>query len=254
MPDINRITAVIITKNEERNIGRCLDSLIGVADEIVVIDSFSDDVTAEICKNYQLRFIQKEWLGYAETKNFGISLANNPFILSLDADEALSEELRNEILILKDNEISSDGFYLNRLTNYCGKWIYHCGWYPDFKIRLWRKEAGLWEGIIHEEVKLLPAARTGKLKGNILHYSYYSVNEHIEQMIRFTDLMAEDLFQKGKKVTIFRVVLSPLVKFLKSYLLRGGFRDGFYGLVICCLSGMASFLKYAKVYQKYRRI
>jgi glycosyltransferase involved in cell wall biosynthesis len=252
MPDKNSISAVIITKNEERNIDRCLKSLKGIADEIIVVDSFSTDKTEDICRNYRLRFIQEEWKGYAETKNYGNSLASNKFILSLDADEELSEELRDEILQHKKKGMEADAYYLNRLTNYCGRWIHHCGWYPDFKIRLWRKGSGKWEGLIHEEVKLLPGVKAVKLYGNLMHYSYYTINEHLRQMIPFTDLMAEELFIRGKRFSILKVILSPLVKFLKSYFIRGGVLDGFYGLVICSLSATASFLKYAKAYQKFR--
>jgi glycosyltransferase involved in cell wall biosynthesis len=252
MPGANSISAVIIAKNEERNIGRCIDSLSGVADEIIVIDSYSEDNTPAICQSHNIRLIQHQWMGYAETKNFGISHASFSYILSLDADEALSDELREEIRTFKREGFSADAFILNRLTNYCGKWIRHCGWYPDYKIRLWRKEMGKWKGLIHEEVELLPDSSVKSIKGNLLHFSYYSINEHIEQMIRFTDLMAEEIFHKGKRISIFKVIFSPLVKFVKSYIMRGGFRDGFYGLVISILSAMASFLKYAKSYQKFR--
>jgi glycosyltransferase involved in cell wall biosynthesis len=252
MPSANSISAVIITKDEERNIGRCLNSLTEVADEIIVVDSFSTDKTSLICQNHNVHFVQKEWTGYAETKNYGISLATHPFLLSVDADEALSEELRLEIINLKKNGLTSDAYRINRLTNYCGKWIYHCGWYPDYTIRLWRKECGLWKGLIHEEVELAPDLSINRLKGNLLHYSYYSVNEHIQQMVRFTDLMADDLYKKRKKVLLLKMIFSPMVKFLKSYFIRGGFRDGFSGLVICILSSMATFLKYAKAHQKFR--
>jgi glycosyltransferase involved in cell wall biosynthesis len=249
MPSHDCISAIIITRNEEHNIARCLDSLPGVADEIIVIDSFSTDNTPVICKSYDIKFIQKQWMGYAETKNFGISLAAYQYILSIDADEELSDRLREEVRNLKDGNFTSDAYRIKRLTNYCGKWIYHCGWYPDYKIRLWKKDRGQWKGIIHEEVDLANGSSITSLHGDLLHYSYYSINEHIQQMIGFTDLMAEDLFQKGKKVSILKIIFSPIVKFFKSYFIRGGFREGFYGLVICSLSSMATFLKYSKLYQ-----
>jgi glycosyltransferase involved in cell wall biosynthesis len=251
MTALDGISAVIITKNEERNIGRCLDSLNEIADEIIVVDSFSTDKTVSICESKGVRVVQKKWMGYAETKNFGITLAIHPFILSVDADEALSDELRGNIIKLKMEGFRLDAYRLNRLTNYCGKWIYHCGWYPDQKLRLWKKECGQWQGLIHEEVYLKSDCVLGFVEGNLLHFSYYSINEHIQQMMAFTDLMALDLYNKGKKVSLLKLVCSPGVKFLKSYILNGGFRDGFYGFVICSLSSCATFLKYAKAYQLF---
>jgi glycosyltransferase involved in cell wall biosynthesis len=248
----NGISAVIITKDEEKNIERCLKSLLGIADEIIVIDSFSTDQTEAICKRYSARFFLHEWKGYTDTKNYGNSLATFDYILSIDADEALSDTLKTELIELKNQGFKSDAYKINRLTRYCGKWIYHCGWYPDYLIRLWKKGSGQWKGIIHEEVELQPGMITGKLKGHLLHYSYYSINEHLKQMMRFTDLMAEDIVTKGKKVSTIKLMLSPLVKFVKSYFIRGGFRDGFYGLVICILSSMATFIKYAKARQKLK--
>ncbi len=243
------ISAVIITKNEERNIVRCLESLRGVADEIIVVDSFSSDKTIPICESKGVRIFQKPWMGYSETKNYGITLALYPFILSIDADEALSDELRKNIISLKKEGFALDAYKMSRLTNYCGKWIYHCGWYPDRKLRLFKKEAGRWEGLIHEEVHLISDSTVGRVEGDILHYSYYSINEHIQQMIGFTDLMADEINKRGKTVSLSKMFFSPGIKFLKSYIINGGFRDGFYGLVICTLSSMATFLKYAKAHR-----
>ena len=150
------LTAVIITKNEEFNISRCLQSLKDVADEIVVVDSFSTDSTEEICKSFNVRFVQQEWLGYSEQKNFANSLASNDWIFSIDADEVLSDELKKSILELKNKNISDDNvFSMNRLTNYCGHWIRHCGWYPDRKIRIWNRKVGKWQGEIHETIEFL---------------------------------------------------------------------------------------------------
>jgi glycosyltransferase involved in cell wall biosynthesis len=241
------ISCVIITKNEEKNIDRCLKSLQGVVDEIIIIDSFSTDNTKEICRNYNTQFIQTDWKGYSETKNYGNSLATFSYILSIDADEALSKELAKELVNLRNSgRLLADAYYFNRLTNYCGKWIRHCGWYPDSKLRLFKKEKGRWEGVIHEQINMAEDSSITSLKHDLLHYSYYSINEHLYQMIRFTDLMALDYFNKGKKPTILKIIISPLIKFLKSYILQAGFLDGYYGFIICILSSCATFLKYVK--------
>jgi hypothetical protein len=132
------------------------------------------------------------------------------------------------------------------LTNYCGKWIRHCGWYPDTKLRLWKKDKGKWEGLVHEEIVLNQGSSYHCLKGNLLHYSYYSINEHLFQMIQFTDLMARENFNKGRKPGALKIICSPFVKFIKSFFLQAGFLDGYYGFVVCVLSSYATFLKYIK--------
>jgi glycosyltransferase involved in cell wall biosynthesis len=246
MPDTDCITAVIITKNEEKNIERCIDSLHEIADEIIVVDSFSDDRTVDICEKKGVRVFKKQWMGYSESKNYGISLASNRYILSLDADEALSDELRDSLLKLKNRGINFGAYRMNRLTNYCGKWIHHCGWYPDKKLRLWNKDLGRWEGSIHEEVKLTKDVEIGILEGDILHYSYYTINEHLQRISTYTDLLAEEFTARHRSVSYVKIMCSPPLKFIKCYFFQEGFKDGFYGLVICILSSVATFLKYVK--------
>src|SRR3990172_2864038 len=182
-----QLSVVIITFNEEKNIGRCLDSVKTIADEIVVLDSFSTDKTEELCKAKGARFFQHKFDGHIEQKNRAITFAKFPYILSLDADEALSEELKKSILEIKNN-FSADGYYMNRLTNYCGQWIYHCGWYPDKKLRLWDSRKGKWGGINpHDKYELFTSDTAARfLTGNILHYSYYSVEEHYVQAQKFS--------------------------------------------------------------------
>ena len=166
------LTAVIITKNEERNILRCLNSLLDVADEIVVVDSGSTDRTEEICNSFNVKFVQQEWLGYSEQKNFANNLASNDWILSIDADEELSEKLKNSISELKNQRLSDDEvFSMNRLTNYCGHWIRHCGWYPDRKIRIWNRTVGKWQGEIHETIEF-----SAEIKETSASYSIISSN------------------------------------------------------------------------------
>lgn len=244
-----KLSVVIITLNEEKNIARCLRSVEGLSDDIVVVDSGSVDLTESVCKTFGVRFYYHEWMGYAETKNYANSLAIYPLILSLDADEALSDELRESIQAVLQNQ-QSPAYSVNRLTNYCGKWIKHGGWYPDKKIRLFNNEEGYWSGsLVHEILKLKNGAPVGHLKGDLLHYSYNSIAEHIKQSNHFTDLAARKAFESGQKSTLLNVVFSPLIKFKKDYIFRAGFLDGYYGFVICMVSAFATFMKYAKLRQ-----
>jgi glycosyltransferase involved in cell wall biosynthesis len=243
---MNRISAVIITHNEERNIERCLASLADVVDEVVVIDSYSDDRTPEICRSFNVRFEQRPWKGYSDQKNFGNNLASHPWVFSIDADEALSDELKSSLQEFKNQQAVADAYIVNRLTNYCGSWIKHCGWYPDRKMRLWKKELGRWQGHIHEEVKLNTGATMLRLSGDLLHYSYYTIKDHLKQIDLFTDLMAEDNVAKQKGGLVWRILISPTVKFFDSYFFRLGILDGYAGFVVSLMSSYATFLKYVK--------
>jgi len=248
-----KISAVIITLNEERNIGRCIDSLAGIADEIVVVDSGSTDRTEEICKAGEVRFFFHAWEGYLEQKNHANALASHPWILSLDADEALSAELRESILSIKNN-LDFDGYDMNRLTNYCGKWIRHCGWYPDKKTRLFNREKFEWGGErIHEILyKKDKTAKIGLLTGDLHHYSYHSISEHIAQANHFTNLTASLAFDRGKKAGILKIIFSPVIKFIRDYFIKLGFLDGYYGYIVCRISAQATFMKYSKIRQFHK--
>ena len=243
-----KISAIIITLNEERNIGRCLQSLKDVADEIVVVDSFSKDKTEEICKSYGAKFIQHKFEGYIEQKNFALKQESNDFVLSLDADEALSDTLRQSILQLKNNNAVAglDGYKMNRLTNYCGKWIRHGSWYPDRKLRLFNRNKGTWGGDNPHD-KFIPDenAKTGFLKGDILHYSFYSVEEHKKQARKFAEISARSLYARGRRSTVFHILFRPLFKIVRDYIFKLGFLDGYYGLVICAITVKATYIKYS---------
>lgn len=241
------LSVVIITYNEERNIARCLDSVVAVADDIVVVDSFSTDKTKEICLAKGARFITNTFGGHIEQKNFAITQAKYPHILSLDADEALSPELVQSITEVKQNW-QQDGYWTNRLTNYCGQWIKHCGWYPDRKLRLWDSRKGQWGGTNpHDKYELEKGSREGSLKGDILHYSYYTITDHIKQVNYFTDIAAAALYKEGKRSNILHILFAPIIKFLGDYIVRLGFLDGLSGLTISVISAHATFLKYTKL-------
>jgi glycosyltransferase involved in cell wall biosynthesis len=240
------ITALIITYNEERNIGRCIQSLQGVADEILVIDSFSTDRTKEICASYNVRFVENKWINYSEQKNFGQKLASNDYMLSLDADEALSEKLATSIKEIKN----SNSFYLysfKRLTNYCGKWIRHGGWYPDKKTRLYDRRTGHWTGSIHETLVVPEGLKPILLQGDCLHYSYYSVEHHRQKAELFASLMAKEAIAKGKKASQLHLLFKPSFKFISNYFLRLGLLDGYYGFIIAKISAHVTYLKYLKM-------
>jgi glycosyltransferase involved in cell wall biosynthesis len=241
------LSVVIITFNEEKNIERCLRSVVDVADEIIVLDSLSSDRTGEICQQFNVTFIEQPFLGYVEQKNKALEYASNPHVLSLDADEALSDELKKSILEIKNNW-QHDGYCFNRLTNYCGTWVRHCGWYPDRKLRLFDKRKGTWVGNNpHDRYQLLTSGPPRHIQGDLLHFSYYSIAQHLDQIQRFTTIMAQTQFLKGKKTGAWKLVLNPLWCFFNQYVVRLGFLDGYHGLVICTLSACANFIKYAKI-------
>ncbi|OFY82263.1 MAG: glycosyl transferase [Bacteroidetes bacterium RIFCSPLOWO2_12_FULL_35_15] len=247
------LSVVIITFNEEKNIARCLDSIQEIADDVVVVDSFSTDKTQEICKTKGVRFIQHSFEGHIEQKNYAITQAKFPHVLSLDADEALDEVLKRSILEIKKNW-KYEGYYMNRLTNYCGKWIYHCGWYPDSKLRLWDSRKGAWGGVNpHDKYRMLEGDKTtASLKGNILHYSYYTIEDHYKQVNYFTDILAKAQFKEGKKASLLKCWMSPVVKFMRDYIFKLGFLDGSAGFTVCRISAYATFLKYKKLRNLYK--
>jgi glycosyltransferase involved in cell wall biosynthesis len=227
-----KISAVIITYNEESFIDKCLASIDGVADEIVVVDSFSTDRTEEICKKYNTRFIKHKFEGYRDQKNFAIRLASHENILSLDADEALSDDLRESILAVKD-KWEYDGYLFNRRNNYCGKWIRHSEWYPDRQLRLFHANDGKWG-----------------------HWPFTTLEDHNEKMKRYSQIGAEEFHKAGKKANIFTPYIHLLWGFFRSYIIKGGFLDGHDGYLICSIYAKTAFNKYKQLRQlnKHRRI
>lgn len=238
-----KISAVIITKNEERNIGRCLASLDGVADEIIVVDTFSTDRTQEISESYGARVIEKEWLGYSATKNFSNDQASHPYILSLDADEALTAELKTSILVQKS---TLKGVYsFNRLPFYCGKPIRRAGWYPDRKVRLFPKGKAKWEGaFVHEELVPDRDQPESWLEGDLLHYTYYSVDEHRQRARRYASLAAEKYKGKSAFSLVLKGIFSPVWRFIQMYLIRLGFLEGWRGYRISAITAQEVSWKY----------
>ena len=244
-----KLSVVIIAFNEERNIARCLQSVKDIADDILVVDSLSSDKTREIALSYGARVVEHSFEGHIQQKNWAITQSKYPHILSLDADEALSDELKKSIIEAKSNW-QFDGYSMNRLTNYCGKWVRHCGWYPDKKLRLWDCRQGEWKGINpHDEYLMNNNKPIGFLKGDILHYSYYTLEDHYRQVNYFTDIAAKAYFEKGLRTTALKMYSSPIIKFLSTYFIKLGILDGYHGFVICRISAYATYLKYKKLLQ-----
>ncbi|MCQ2286461.1 MAG: glycosyltransferase family 2 protein [Bacteroidales bacterium] len=244
---MNKLSVVIITYNEERNIARCLESIHTIADEVVVVDSFSTDATPQICQQYGVRFIQHEWEGYVKQKNYANTLTSNDLILSLDADEALSEELKSSILDLKEQNIENRVFSMNRLMNYCGKWIHHGGWYPENKIRVFDRRHSYWIGQkVHELLFVPDDFQVIKLNGDLLHYSYYTIEEHRRQFDKFSTLSSEEIVENGKKPSLFKAYMHGFWRFVRDYFFKLGFLDGRYGWIIAKINANYNFMKYKK--------
>jgi glycosyltransferase involved in cell wall biosynthesis len=248
-----KISATIITLNEEKKLEGCLQSLMGIADEIIVVDSFSTDSTKEICSRYPVKFIAHPFEGYVAQKNYAVDQASYHHILSLDADERLSDELKQSVLEIKKDWGSADGYTVDRYNNYCGKWMHFSGWYPEKKIRVWDRRKAKWEGTDpHDHVRI--AGQTKKLKGHLLHYAYLTVDEHLQQIHRFAEIAAKAKYKKGERANfILNVIFSPLFRFVKSYFFQLGILDGYYGFIFCTASASMTFFKYVRLYEYQRK-
>lgn len=243
-----KISAVIICFNEARNIKRCVNSVKNIADEILVLDSFSTDQTPQICQELGVRFEQHAFDGHIEQKNRAMQMATHNIVLSLDADEALSKQLQESILKVKHNWQGS-AYKFNRKTNYCGQWINHCGWYPDTKIRLWDGTIGKWGGYNpHDKVELNNEVVPNWLEGDLEHYSFYTVDEHKEKVERYSSIKAKAVWERGKKSNLLLILFAPIFKFFWSYFVRLGVLDGKNGFTICWLSAKESLKTYRKIY------
>jgi glycosyltransferase involved in cell wall biosynthesis len=239
-----KITATIITLDEERNIARAIESL-RCSDEILIVDSGSTDRTVELARNLGARVIDANWRGYSAQKNWAAEQASHDWILSLDADEALSEALEAEIWSLKKSGPRHDAYTMPRLARYLGRWILHSGWYPDRKIRLYDRNKAKWVGeFVHESV--VSTGRVGHLDANILHFTCESLSEHLKTLDRYTTLAAQEIAARRLPVPLRRLIFDPPWTFLKSFVIQRGFLDGFEGLAIAYMAAFYTFLKYSK--------
>ena len=242
------ISAVIITRNEAHNIERCIASLNGVVDEVIVVDAESSDATRDLAAARGAKVMGRAWTNYSDQKNFANEQAQSAYILSLDADEALSPELTNSLLaVIKAGP--KGAYRFKRLTNYCGSWVHHGGWYPDAKIRLFAKQGTYWEGEhVHETLVLPPGTPVTDLEGDLLHYSYPTVASHEERIERYSTLHAAGLHARGKKAGPVKRWLSPVAKFVQGYLFQLGLLDGWAGWKIATLRARDVYLKYHKLH------
>ena len=243
-----RISATIITLNEESNLRRACQSLRGIADEIIVVDSLSQDRTREVALEFTPHFYSNPFESYAKQKNLAASKASNPWVLSIDADESVSAELRQSLLSWKGTETPAElaACRFARKTNYLGGWISHSGWYPDLKVRLYDRERAHWEGdYVHET--LIVQGRIKTLSGDLHHYTVSSLSEHVDRLNRYTSLAARQIASEGKRFSFLTCMLAPPIAFFKSYVIRLGLLDGWRGLSIAAFAGWYVFLKQVKL-------
>ncbi len=248
---MEKLSVAIITHNEEKDIRDCLES-VKWADEIVIVDSFSNDRTVEICREYIDKVYQREWSGFSNQKNNAIDLTTNQWVLIVDADERITEGLRLEITEILKNSPDLDGYFIPRKSYFLGRWIRYSGWYPDYSVRLFRKDKGRFEQReVHESVRI--DGKTGKLKNPLEHYTYRSLSEYIKRMDKYSTLAANEMVRMGKKAGIGSIISRPIFTFLRMYILRQGFREGIYGLLLAILYSYYTFAKYAKLWEMEKR-
>jgi glycosyltransferase involved in cell wall biosynthesis len=242
---VPKLSVTVITKNEAADIDAALAS-VAWADEIVVVDSKSTDDTAAIARRHTDRVVVREWPGYIEQKNYAASLASHDWILSLDADERVTPELATEIKSLMAGSPRAAGFRIPRVTWHLGRWIRTTDWYPDYQLRLYDRRAAQWTGkYVHEAVTVRGA--TGRLRGELLHYAYRDIAEHLETIDRYTTLAARQMHDAGRRANVVDLAVHPFLAFLRNYILRGGIRDGDVGFTISRLNAYYVFLKFAKL-------
>jgi glycosyltransferase involved in cell wall biosynthesis len=242
------VSAILITKNEERNVEACLASL-GFAEEIVVVDSGSTDGTEALCRrDPRVRWHLEEWKGFGAQKNSALEKANGPWVFSIDADERVTPELTEEISRLDPGDAPYAGYRVPRRSFFGKRWVRHGGWYPDYTIRLWRKGSGRFDDrSVHEAVRV--AGPVGTLRGDLLHYTYTDTSDFVERMNRYSSLGAEELLRQGKRATALDLLVRPPFTFFKMFVLRGGCLDGVLGLRLAVLYAMYTFAKYAKAWE-----
>ena len=245
---MQQISAVIITLNEERNLENCIRSIQSVADEIIILDSYSTDATLSIAEKYNCRIVQEQFIGFGPQKNKAIALAKHAWILSIDADECLSDTLQASIQTWKQNTPTHSLYSMNRLTNYAGHWIRYGGWYPDTLLRLFnRKHARFSDAIVHEEVVFENGKQVQKLKGDILHYSFPYIITHLRKIVKYSLIGAESDIKNGKTCSYLKYKFVPIWIFITQYIIKLGCLDGSAGWKVSYYSALAAKRKYALI-------
>lgn len=244
------VSVVIITKNEEKIIERCLKSVQWSNEVVVVIDNESSDTTDDICRQYNCRIIFSDWLGFGLMKRLAVDSATNDWIFSIDSDEEVSEDLKIKILTIMQNP-EHEGYRIRRIAYYLDKPIHHGGWNRDYPLRLFNRKHGNFNNkIVHESVQI--KGKIGSIAAPLFHYTYPTINTHIEKMNRYTDLGTQQLIEKRKTSSILSAVTRGLLRFIKMYFLQRGFLDGKIGFVLCYNSAFGVYLKYIKLWEKSR--
>lgn len=250
---MEKISAVIITYNEEKNIAKCIESVKPVVDEVVILDCYSQDRTKEIAEAHGAKFYQQEFLGFAKQKNRAVELAANNIVLSLDADEYLSSELTQSILKVK-NDWKKDGYMFNRLSSFEGTWIKTCGWYPDQKLRLWDRRKGAWQGDgVHERVDMFEGTTTMAIDGDLFHRAYDNISQFLQKNQNYSTIHAQ-VNRYRTSSSVLKILYKTVFAFFKAYILKGGVLDGYKGLVISGSTAHWVFYKYAKLLEANRTV
>lgn len=239
------LSVTIISLNEEKNLRRCLES-VAFADEIIVVDSGSQDNTLAIAREFTDEVFQEPWQGFARQKNLAQDKTQGPWILNVDADEQVTPELKEEILSVIQKESPYKGFKISRKNFFCGQWIRHGGWYPNYQLRLYLKEAGNFaQREVHEQVVV--KGRVGTLKAHLEHFTYDSISDYLKRMDRYSELSAQQYLLEGKKVSWAEILFRTKFNFFKMWVLQRGFLDGSNGLILAVLYSYYTFVKYAKL-------
>lgn len=252
MSDKSPISAIVITLNESKNLRRCL-SAADFCSEIVIVDSGSTDDTLDIAAQFGARIFHRDWTGYRDQKNFGVEQAHNPWVLCIDADEVVSDQLKRSILRRFDDDPPFDAFAINRHGYYADRLINHSGWYPQWRLFLYRKGKAVWSGDEPHTVVEFRGTRFARLEGDLYHFTYSNISEHIRKSLRAAEDAAEAMFRRNRRARNSDLLVRPIWASMKSYIFQAGFLDGFYGLVIAVVSGYYTFLKYSLLREKHSR-
>lgn len=242
----------MITRNEAANIGAALES-VAWADEIIVVDSHSEDDTVAIAKRYATRVEVRDWSGYSAQKNFAAGLASHDWILSVDADERVTPALAQEIRDLMARGPEAPGYRISRVTWYLGRWLHSTDWYPDYQLRLYDRRRGVWNARrVHESFEL--QGTPGVLRHHLEHYAYRDVSDHVTSIDHYTTLLAQESIEKGRRTNVLELLVHPPLAFLRNYLLRQGFKDGTVGFLVSVLNSYYVFMKLVKLWELQHRV
>jgi glycosyltransferase involved in cell wall biosynthesis len=248
---MSKLSVIIITYNEEENIKHCLES-VQWADEIIIMDSFSSDKTMEIAREFTPKVFQNRWTNFSEQKNLALQKATGEWVLNIDADERATPELKEEILTILNSELQPfNGYYIPRRNYYLGRWIRHCGWYPDYQLRLFRRHRGKFNNrLVHESV--IVEGTKGYLEASLNHYAYRDLSDHLKHIDMFTTLSAKQMLRDSKRAEFLDLLFRPVIKFIKMYLINRGYLDGIYGLIVSLMGSFYVFMKYLKLWELSR--